>query len=52
MWPRPPIPEIADIIAIAGEEFHDMLLGSKSVEQALSNAQNRADKLMREHGHY
>lgn len=52
MWPRPPIPEIANIIAIAGEEFHDMLLGSKSVEQALRNAQNRADKIMRDNGHY
>ena len=52
MWPRPPIPEIAEIIAIAGEEIHDMLLGTKSIEQALSNAQNRADTLMRSHGHY
>jgi len=52
MWPRPPVPEIADIIAIAGEEFHDMLLGSKTAEQALTNAQNRADALMRAHGHY
>ncbi len=52
MWPRPPVPEITDIIAIAGEEVHDMLLGAKSVEQALANAQNRADALMRSHGHY
>ena len=52
MWPRPPVPEITDIIAIAGEEMHDMLLGAKSVEAALAAAQNRADALMRTHGHY
>ena len=52
MWPRPPVPEIADIIAIAGEEIHDMLLGDKSVSEALANSQNRADALMRAHGHY
>jgi hypothetical protein len=26
-WPRPPIPEIGDIIQICGEELHDMLRG-------------------------
>ncbi|MEP0325219.1 ABC transporter substrate-binding protein [Bauldia litoralis] len=52
MWPRPPIPEISDIIAIAGEEIHDMLSGDKSAKQALGNAQNRVDTLMRSHGHY
>lgn len=52
MWPRPPVPEISAIIAIAGEEMHDMLLGAKTVDQALVNAQNRADSLMRANGHY
>lgn len=52
MWPRPPVPEISAIIAIAGEEMHDMLLGAKTVDQALENAQNRADALMRTNGHY
>ena len=52
MWPRPPVPEITEIIAIAGEEVHDMLLGSKTVAAALSDAQNRADALMRANGHY
>ncbi|MCR9238359.1 MAG: extracellular solute-binding protein [Alphaproteobacteria bacterium] len=51
-WPRPPVPEISAIIAIAGEEMHDMLLGAKTVDQALVNAQNRADALMRKNGHY
>jgi multiple sugar transport system substrate-binding protein len=52
MWPRPPVPEISDIIAIVGEEVHDMLVGSKSVDVALENSQNRVDALMRQHGHY
>ncbi len=52
MWPRPPVPEIADITTIAGEELHDMLIGARSIEHALRNAQNRADQLMRSHGHY
>ncbi|MDH3658813.1 MAG: extracellular solute-binding protein [Alphaproteobacteria bacterium] len=52
MWPRPPVPEIAEIIEITGEEMHDMLLGAKSIGLALETAQNRADALMRSHGHY
>ncbi len=52
MWPRPPVPEITEIIAIAGEEIHDMLSGAKSIKQALENSQNRADTLMRANGHY
>ena len=46
-WPRPPVPEITELISIIGGEMHDMLQGAVSVRQALSNAQNRADKLMR-----
>ena len=51
-WPRPPVPEIAEIITICGEEMHDMARGLKSAEVALMAAQNRADALMRAHGHY
>lgn len=51
-WPRPPVPEITDLIAIIGTEIHDMLQGASSVEQALTNAQNQADALMRARGHY
>jgi multiple sugar transport system substrate-binding protein len=51
-WPRPPVPEIADIITICGEELHDMCRGLKTVDSALDTAQNRADRLMRDHGHY
>lgn len=51
-WPRPPAPEITDIITICGEEMHDLCRGLKTVDQALTAAQNRADRLMRERGHY
>ena len=52
MWPRPPAPNIAEVIAIAGEEIHDLLSGSKTVERALSDAQNRADRAMQARGVY
>ena len=51
-WPRPPAPEIADVITICGEELHDMLRGVKSIREALSKAQNRSDALMRANGRY
>ncbi|MXN64925.1 extracellular solute-binding protein [Stappia sp. GBMRC 2046] len=46
-WPRPPVPEICDIIQICGEEFHDMLRGIVSPREALRRAQDRADALSR-----
>lgn len=52
MWPRPPTPDISDIITIAGEEIHDALAGRKTVASALAEAQNRADALMRRRGRY
>jgi multiple sugar transport system substrate-binding protein len=52
MWPRPPIPENAPIVAIIGEEIHDMLSGAQPVADALAAAQNRVDALMRARGHY
>jgi multiple sugar transport system substrate-binding protein len=51
-WPRPPAPEISDVIFICGEELHEMLRGQKSVADALATAQNRCDALMRANGHY
>ena len=46
-WPRPPVPEIGDVIRICGEEFHDMLRGIVSPREALRKAQARADALIR-----
>jgi multiple sugar transport system substrate-binding protein len=45
-WPRPPIPEIAEIIQICGEEFHDMLRGIVTPRDALRRSQERADALI------
>jgi multiple sugar transport system substrate-binding protein len=52
MWPRPPVPGISEIIAIAGQEIHAMLSGQKSMEAALRDCQNRADRTMRALGPY
>lgn len=46
-WPRPPIPQISDIIRICGQEFHDMLRGITSPQTALARAQSRAEDAMR-----
>lgn len=46
-WPRPPVPEISDIIQICGEEFHDMLRGITSPREALRRAQARADAVIK-----
>ncbi len=45
-WPRPPVPEIGQIIRICGEEFHDMLRGVIPPREALRQAQARADALI------
>ncbi|WP_246525673.1 extracellular solute-binding protein [Thalassovita aquimarina] len=49
-WPRPPVPEICDIIQICGEEFHDMLRGIVTPREALRRAQDRADALIEPNG--
>lgn len=46
-WPRPPVPEINDIIRICGEELHDMLRGIVSPRDALARAQLRADAFLK-----
>ncbi len=45
-WPRPPIPEIARIIEICGQEIHDMLRGITRPEAALQRAQSRAENAL------
>jgi len=46
-WPRPPIPQISDIIAICGTELHDMLRGIVTPGEALAKAQARAEDILR-----
>jgi multiple sugar transport system substrate-binding protein len=45
-WPRPPIPQISEIISICGEEFHDMLRGVTTPRDALRRAQLRAEDIV------
>lgn len=51
-WPRPPVPGITEIIAIAGNEIFEVLDGRRSIKKALSRAQDRADEVMRRRGIY
>lgn len=51
-WPRPPVPGITELISIAGNEIFEVLDGRRSIKKALLIAQERADKVMREKGHY
>ena len=51
-WPRPPVPEYLALEAILGDEIHKALRGETSDRQALSNAQARADRVMRDAGYY
>jgi multiple sugar transport system substrate-binding protein len=48
-WPRPPVPEISEIIQICGEEFHDMLRGVTAPPETLRRAQERADAVIKKH---
>lgn len=48
-WPRPPIPQISEIIHICGHELHDMLRGIVTPREALARAQARAETLMKHH---
>ncbi|MBV0911832.1 extracellular solute-binding protein [Anianabacter salinae] len=45
-WPRPPIPQISDIIHICGHELHDMLRGLVTPREALARVQARAEATM------
>jgi multiple sugar transport system substrate-binding protein len=47
-WPRPPVPQICDIINICGVEFHDMLRGIRTPREALQRAQAKAEDAMRQ----
>jgi multiple sugar transport system substrate-binding protein len=51
-WPRPPVADITSIIDIAGQEIFEVLDGRRSIKKALSMAQDRADRLMRDRGYY
>lgn len=45
-WPRPPLPQISEIVTLCGTELHDMLRGLKAPEEALSRLQARAEEIL------
>ena len=45
-WPRPPIPQISEIIRICGHELHDMLRGVTPPAEALARTQALAEDIM------
>jgi multiple sugar transport system substrate-binding protein len=47
-WPRPPIPQITDIIRVCGNELHDMLRGVIPPREALARVQSQAEDIMRQ----
>jgi multiple sugar transport system substrate-binding protein len=47
-WPRPPIPQISEIIRICGHEMHDMLRGVTTPREALKRAQAAAETALRQ----
>ncbi|MBB3192226.1 extracellular solute-binding protein [Halomonas cerina] len=51
-WPRPPVPHLTSIIAIAGNEIFEVLDGRRSIKQALTIAQEKADRIMQAKGFY
>ncbi len=46
-WPRPPIPQISEIISLCGHELHDMLRGIVTPRDALARIQGQAETILR-----
>jgi len=51
VWPRPPIPEFADIVSILGDEIYFMLQQQKTIPEALGAAQSRIDQVLQKRAH-
>lgn len=51
-WQRPPVPEYHQIERILGDEIYEALNGRISDQEALTRAQNRIDRVMRDAGYY
>lgn len=51
-WPRPPIPELPEVVQIIGEEIFGILRRDTTTKSALTAVQNRCDALMRANGRY
>jgi multiple sugar transport system substrate-binding protein len=51
VWPRPPIPEFADIVSILGDEIYLMLQQQKTIPEALGAAQGRIEQVLQQRTH-
>ncbi len=47
-WPRPPIPQISEIIRLCGFELHDMLRGIVTPHEALARVQTQAEQILQD----
>ena len=45
-WPRPPIPFMASIMKIAGQEVHDVIFGDAEARGVLARIETRIDALL------
>lgn len=50
-WPRPPIPQISEIIELCGHELHDMLRGFVTPRDALARLQAGAEEILKKPVH-
>jgi multiple sugar transport system substrate-binding protein len=50
-WPRPPIPQIPEIINLCGVELHDMLRGIVTPQDALARLQARSEEILQDTVH-
>ena len=51
-WPRAPVPEMAAFMDVLGTEYHKVVTGETSVEDAAKAAQRGMDRVMRKAGYY
>ena len=51
-WPRAPVPEMAAFMDVLGTEYHKVVTGAASVEEAAKASQRGMDRVMRKAGYY
>jgi multiple sugar transport system substrate-binding protein len=51
-WQRPPVPELQQIVDVLGSVMHEMLAGKRTPEDAVKEAQQEIDRVMRKAGYY
>ena len=51
-WPRAPVPEMAAFMDVLGTEYHKVVTGEATVEEAAKASQRGMDRVMRKAGYY